>query len=523
MISVIYHQKDSFWDQSLLKDLLSGEPFTEKTAGDGCIFIVAGEYTGVGQINKAIEKFAWVLLVITSDEQSKFNIEGVLHPNVKIYLQYPKQGRHDDYTRIPLGYASHARANLELKNKTLDYFFSGQVTHARRKELQQAVEIIKADPKYTIEGEFNSTPGFSQGYGPSEYMKKMCSTITVPTPAGPVCADSFRTYEALEAGAVPIADGYSPAGDRNYYNYLFDNLGFPQIENYEDLAGYIEDQVKTYPENNNRAQAWWIQYKHSLRQQFIDDASKLSGQSYTPKTTVIVPVSPIKSHPSTEKLQKCIESIRHHLDCEIIITFDGVRPEQEDRRADYEEFIRRALFKCNTEWSALPLIFEDHTHQVGMMHKALEYVTSPTVVYVEGDTGFVLDREIDWQNCIDTILSGNSNLIRFHFEGIIPKEHDSLMIAKDGELIETYQWSQRPHIASTAYYRSILNNHFSLNAKSFIEDKMHGVLAEAYLQDGRPGWLQHRVHIYAPESNLKYSVNFDGREGGEKWDDTQQF
>ena len=33
----------------------------------------------------------------------------------------------------------------------------------------------------------------------------------IPCPSGPATPDSFRLWEALEAGCVPIADGYAPA------------------------------------------------------------------------------------------------------------------------------------------------------------------------------------------------------------------------------------------------------------------------------------------------------------------------
>ena len=60
--------------------------------------------------------------------------------------------------------------------------------------------------------------------------------------------------------------------------------------------------------------------------------------------TAVIPVSPIKSHPEIGILTETLDSIRHHLpDAEMIVTFDGVREEQEDRRGDYEEATRRTL------------------------------------------------------------------------------------------------------------------------------------------------------------------------------------
>lgn len=408
----------------------------------------------------------------------------------------------------------------EIPDKALPFFFSGQITHKRRQDMAHELETMIQKGSGGI---FVPSKGFSQGMPPDEYMAYMNRAKTAPCPAGPVCADSFRTYEALEAGAIPIADNISQAGDHDYWNYLFGSVPFPTINDYSDLTGYIEDQLTGFQYKANRVQAWWIKKKRDLKHKLIDDVAELSGKRYKEAITVIVPVSPIKSHPSTEILEKCIESIRHHLSCEIIITFDGVSKHDEKKYKDYQEFTRRALFLCNTKWNAIPVIFDEHTHQVGMARKVLEFIDTPTILYVEGDTGLVLDREINFRHLVERIVEGTSDFIRLHFEGRIPPDHEHMMLGRDDDLIQTYQYSQRPHLASTAYYRRILQDYFSPNARSFIEDKMHSIVAEAYKIDGELGWKQHRIHIYAPEDNIKYSVDFDGRAGEAKWDKEQIF
>lgn len=520
MIPYKFHAGNNYWDMSLIKDLLSDARYTEEE-GDGCIYIVPGEYTKVKDVNIAIHKYKWVVLIITSDEQSTFKVEELAHPNIKIYVQYLKQGRHDKYGKWPLGYTSDTRKHLKLASKDLDFFFSGQVTHKRRKD---CVKNLKAylDRQMTT-GRLVETEGFSQGLEANEYMGYMAQAKTAPAPSGAVCPDSFRTYEALEAGAIPIADNISPTGDRDYWSYLLGDVPFPTINNYSDLPGYIEDQLDNFQAKANRIQAWWIKKKRDLKQQLLDDVAELSGKAYKEAITVVVPVSPIKSHPSTDILEKCISSIRHHLNCEIIITFDGVSKHHEGKREAYEEFIRRALFLCNTKWNATPLIFDEHTHQVGMARKVLDMINTPTLLYIEGDTGLVVDKAVDFKHCVSRIIKGDSNLIRFHFEGVIPKEHEHMMLEEDDGLLQTVQWSQRPHLASTAYYRRILRDYFSENAISFIEDKMHGIVHEAYKLDGILGWQQHRLHVYAPDGDIKHSVDFDGRDGEKKWDEEQIF
>ena len=242
--------------------------------------------------------------------------------------------------------------------------------------------------------------------------------------------------------------------------------------------------------------------------------------------TAVVPVSPIKSHPDPAILVQTLDSIRTCLpDAELVVTFDGVRDEQEHRRTDYEEFIRRTLWLLDHHYgNVLPIIFDDHMHQTGMMREALDDIDTPLIIYVEQDTPLVTDEPIDWHTITDFILSGQSNTVRLHHEGVIPDEHQHMIHGNDGMFIRTSQWSQRPHVSSTAYYRRIMADYFTPAAKSFIEDRMHGVVDQAFRRDGMLGWNQHRLHIYDPgNGNMKRSYTTDGRAGEPKYDATQVF
>jgi len=242
--------------------------------------------------------------------------------------------------------------------------------------------------------------------------------------------------------------------------------------------------------------------------------------------TVVTPVSPIKSHPDTAILNETIGSVRKLFPtAEIFLTFDGVRDEQESRQADYDEFIRRALWMADHSWgNVVPFLFDTHEHQSGMMHHIIDKIPTTLLMYVEQDTPLVTDEPTDIDAITDFILGGYSNVVRLYHEGVMPEEHHHLMHGRHNEFIETSQWSQRPHIASTAYYRRILGSHFTADAKCFIEDRMYGILEEADRIDGYQGWVQHRVHIYDPgNGNMKRSYHTDGRAGEAKYDDTQVY
>jgi len=226
--------------------------------------------------------------------------------------------------------------------------------------------------------------------------------------------------------------------------------------------------------------------------------------------TAIVVTSVLPSHPDTKILDETIDSIRFHLpENEIILQIDGLRKERLGRKDDYDEFKSRILWKCMHEWkNVLPVVFDRHSHQTTMMKKTIDLVQTASMLYVEGDTPLVTDMPIDWDSCLDMLEHGRANTIRFHFESFIPKEHDHLMLGMEDNFMKTVQWSQRPHLSLTEYYRKVVLA-FS-EEYTFIEDRFHGKVQD-------DGWGLHKLWIYHPEVNIKRSYHLDGRAGTRKF------
>lgn len=497
----------TYWDHEFIKDMFKDIPKTDRQ-----VIVIPGAYQAdvISELNKRINEYKKVLVIITSDEECKFDSTKLKHPDMVLYSQYGNGGLH-----FPLGYTPSTRKLLKeigLKEKTMNWFFSGQITHPRRVML--AEQLRKLD-----NGRLRETDGFAKGLGKHEYLLHLAHAKTAPCSPGPVAIDSFRLYEALEAGCIPIADDVSALQSfrADYWRKLFGDVGFPTFIDYKDLPTLIDKCVE-HPNMNNKVMAWWINKKHQFKE-------VLKRQLGVPKeeVMVVIPVSPIPSHPDTAMLEETIASIRVHMPtAPIIITFDGVREEQEDRRKDYEEFQRRMLWKINFEHdNILPVIFNKHEHQSGMMKAVLEQTDIPMILYVEHDTPLTPDRPIDWDKCKDYIRSGRSNVIRFHFEAHIPEVHNYLMFGKpeDG-MQKTAQWSQRPHLASTEMYKIIMAL-FSEDSNCFIEDYAYGQFETLCREQGLNGWDKWKVHIYHPEGNIKRSYNLDGRKDDHKFVEEQ--
>ena len=519
------------WDQAMLDDALSGRMWPtgyefrhcETRQGeqwpecDGAVVVVHGPmYAGrVALVNELLDRLSWVLVCVTSDEERRFPLDQLRHPNMRVWLQYPQEDDNAD-GYLPVGYPPHLRALLPERppERMYDWVFAGQVNHSRRKECVAAMHALTGNVRIDV------SPGFSQGLGHAEYAELLSSARAVACPSGPHSVDSFRVWEALEAGAVPVVDGKSPKGDGSW---LWEKLSpgwvwFPVVDEWENYVG------ASYAPTGGFG-AYWLAWKQEWCKRIGQTIRQLSGVQPTPQpVTVLIPTSPIASHPDTSIIEQTIASVRHHHpDAEILVMCDGVRPEQEHYRERYSEYLDRLSWLAGRDGRVLPLIYDKHLHQVEMTRCALDQVDSPMVLFVEHDTPLVTDEPIDWPALQAAVLSGETDLVRFHYETWVHPEHEHLMLDREprdvhgAPLLRTVQWSQRPHLANTGFYRRVLREEFPEGYVGMVEDKMHGVVHSAWRDYGLAGWDRYRLTMYAPRPNLKRSLHLDGRGDDPKW------
>lgn len=543
----------SQWDMTLIKDLLDGDmwktaqgydffkcDYIETLANNkGAVVIVPGRQN-VGNeeiINEYINALEWCVLIITGDEERLFDISKLQHTNLKLWLMQPTLDDKADFY-LGSGYAPEFKANIahceaDYLEKPFDWFFSGQVNHERREVAANVLNTVLQREGLT--GDLHESEGFTQGLEPANYTIKMAKAKAVPAPSGIQSPDSFRVFEALEAGAVPIADDLSTVlvHQAGYWRKVFngEDVPFKILTDYANLEGYLLDVQREYPRYNNQVFAWWQNYKRRMAYTLAEHVNQISDLPYiqddvSERITILILTSPIKSHPNTEIIEKTIADMRAVLpDCEIIIGIDGVRAEQEDYRERYEEYKKRLLWKTAHEWTnVVPVVFENHMHQAAMTRKLLTMVKTETILFVEHDTALCTDFTYEWNDLLDMIKDGTAYTIRFHHEGAIPEEHRYLMAGdveeiNDIPMIKTAQWSQRPHLSSTVFYREMMNRYFTDESRTMIEDKIHGFPAEAYKHDGLQGWYQWRLWIYHPtDGNIKRSYTSDGRGDDPKYE-----
>lgn len=612
------------WDQAIVERLLGGRwqppgwpTFTHHDtigtvpAGRGAVVVVpARHHAGeVDALNAMLAPLPWVLLILTGDEEHVFPAGDVRHPNLRLWVQTPDPARtYPPGTRwLPNGPAPLAY-DTPWGERTRDVVLLAQDTHSRRHECADAVQAI-FDSGRT--GHLTRSAGFTQGVEPAEYMALMASARVCPAPSGPVCADSFRAWEALELGTVPVLDAYTPSSSGWPYWSAIGAVGgkspafLPSAGNWaDDLPVAVDLVVSAWPVRASRATAWWMRYQRDMACNLVTDLRDLMGDRFWPGEevsllpgatfsdgdsevpslfgtadrvvinggpaedgdyavtpvddgrlglnrsgllggaarsgfvsprflrsdpvppddliTVLMPTSPIPSHPSTRVIEETIDSVRAQLPrAEILVMCDGPNPTVEGYRQAYEEYLYELARLCREKWTnVLPVIHGQHLHQSGMTRHALDaLVATPTVLFCEHDTP--LGGRIDWPALTASVTSGQAGIVRLHHEARILECHEHLMLGPvqdvaGAPLRPTQQFSARPHLADTDLYRRALTDHFG-GKRCMVEDVLHSVVQ---VDTSRGRWDRWRLHVYHPADDghgIRRSWNTDGRQGDDKW------
>lgn len=277
-----------YWDQAILEDIFKQGDFRhhnnfgETMKGEGAIVIINGRMhvADAEQINQNISTLAWVLFIVTGDEEALFPWRDVKHKLMRVWIQLPRMNQHDDVSfHLPNGYRPQTMElykNMGQKPRDIAWSFIGQVNHERR---NQCFDVLTQFKPFYDSAVLVGTDAFGKEVVPyPEYLQTMAMSKIVLCPSGIESPDNFRLYEALEAGALPVVDAFSTNNKSpGFWRYLFgDDIPFPIIDYWDALPDLLPELLKDFPENANRCFAWWQGYKRKIKNKLYDDVMELS-------------------------------------------------------------------------------------------------------------------------------------------------------------------------------------------------------------------------------------------------------
>lgn len=277
----------SSWDQAIVLEL-TADPDYEHGANlnfiHGGVVVLPGQHwvNEAPAIGEAIARMPWALVIVTSDEEALFPVE-VLPRDARhqTWGQYHSRPEFDRV--IPIGPQPGTQEILDSFGTVArmgDVYFGGQDTHARRHELLAVIKDMAMEPQRFGNLMWTATTGFRQGLSQDRYLMAMRDTRIAPCPSGPHSLDSFRLYEALAAGCIPVVETHTPHGPEwEFWTALFGaECPIPRVESWTVLPALVESLQpgNVWRDARDRIARWYSGYREDLAIDFERTIKRLS-------------------------------------------------------------------------------------------------------------------------------------------------------------------------------------------------------------------------------------------------------
>lgn len=271
------------WEEDWLMELLKGldvkvidDNKYQKFVDNSVIVLSAWHLQGSKQYFKKLNNLGYNFgIILLGDERS-------LTP-----LSFHKQGKFvfrcywnrnfihlKNVFTFPLGYktgfwsdSSPLRATLPHRDYT--WSFAGQIV--RKPTREEMISYMKVFPNYFIHE--TSTWADPNSLNTSDYRDLLLSSLFVPCPSGWCNLDSFRVYEALECGCIPIVEK-SP---EDYFSNCFGKHPFLAVDSWDQAPALMKallDDPVLLEQRRQQCYEWWQNKKRETNKKFLDVIKK---------------------------------------------------------------------------------------------------------------------------------------------------------------------------------------------------------------------------------------------------------
>ena len=255
----IYHKKNSnLWVYEILKkikyDIVENETNIEK---DDTLIIVDSNLEEKAELyNKLKLICSKIFLFHLGDESGAYDLSQIYKNCNYIWRTFcsNKYFENNRVTCIPIGYKSGV-LDKKRNNRKYKWTFVGTPHKSSRHDLLFQFSDIK--PFFC-----HRTEKFDKKIISVEEMSEALSlTEFMPCPNGFVHPETYRVYESLECGCIPIVENAY-----QYYDRLFPHNPFIKVDKWMEarpiIKGWNNDQIK---QKKEECKIWWNEYKDKLQ------------------------------------------------------------------------------------------------------------------------------------------------------------------------------------------------------------------------------------------------------------------
>jgi hypothetical protein len=218
---------------------------------------------------------------------------------------HPRFRRRGIFT-LPLGYTNDLSRPDELRPASARrylWFFAGKLVGSRP-EMLNAFRPL--EPHLALVPSADGQPG--PRLSKSEFHATLADSVFAPCPMGNVVLETFRFYEALENGTIPLVERRP---FRNYYADFFGKHPVPTFASWNEAANFVRTMKDNHAELDalqERVTAWWRWTKeamkadlHAFLEAGMDDAYRVDMAAF-----------PYTRNRVLRKVEQAVELGRHH-------------------------------------------------------------------------------------------------------------------------------------------------------------------------------------------------------------------
>jgi len=256
----VYHQKNSDkWIYEILKKIKYNTINNEKSLEKKDILIIVD--SNPEKKSELYDKLKLIcsklILIHLGDETGSYDLSSIYGKFSYVLRTFcsSKYFKSEHVKCIPIGYKSGI-INKHKDNRKYKWAFTGTPHKSSRHDL--LFQLFSIKPFFCHKTEKFNTKIISA----EEMSEVLSSTEFLPCPNGFYHPETYRLYEALQCGCIPIVeDTYK------YYDRLFPSNPFIKVEKWADvrpiLKSWEKDQIKKKQEECIN---WWNNYKNNLQE-----------------------------------------------------------------------------------------------------------------------------------------------------------------------------------------------------------------------------------------------------------------
>jgi len=201
---------------------------------------------------------------------------------------------------VPLGYTANLSRNPDMvraEHRPYLWSFMGAAQAGSRLEMLRALRAVEPNFTHITDGHNPARP-----LSREEYSRVVGNSAFVPCPMGNVNLESFRIYESLEYGSIPLLEKRVTL---DYFAQLLGEHPIPTFSSWVQAASFIS-RLRADGEGLQRLQSactqWWAFFKTQIQSRIREFISATRGATDEPF------VSGRYSIPGWQP----IELLRHH-------------------------------------------------------------------------------------------------------------------------------------------------------------------------------------------------------------------